>query len=124
MLEGERYLSLVTFRRDGREVATPIWFAEESGALVAFSAGDAGKVKRLRNSPRARFAACDARGRVHGPWHDARAEVVTDPAAVARGLASLHAKYGWQMFLADFFSRLTGRYAKRAYLRVTPQAKS
>jgi hypothetical protein len=120
MLEGERYLSLATFRRDGREVATPIWFAEEAGALVAFSAGDAGKVKRLRNSPRARFAACDARGKVHGPWHDANAAVVGDSAAQARALAALHAKYGWQMFLADFFSRLTGRYGKRAYLRVTP----
>lgn len=122
MLEAERYLSLATFRRDGREVATPIWFADDGGALVAFTLGDSGKVKRLRNSPRARFAACDARGRVHGPWLDATAEIVTDPAAVARALARLHAKYGWQMALADFFSRLSGRYSKRAYLRVTPRS--
>ncbi len=121
MLEGERHLLLATFRRDGREVATPIWFAEDGGALVAFTAGDSGKVKRLRNSSRARFAACDARGRVHGPWHDASAELVADPTAVARALASLHAKYGWLMLLADFFSRLMGRYSKRAYLRVTPR---
>jgi len=122
MLEGERHLSLVTFRRDGREVATPIWFAEDGGVLVAFTAGDAGKVKRLRNSPRARFAACNARGRVHGPWREATAEVLTDPADVARALASMHAKYGWLMAMADFFSRLSGRYARRAYLRVTPPA--
>jgi PPOX class probable F420-dependent enzyme len=120
MLEGERYLSLATFRRDGREVATPIWFASDGASLVAFSAGDAGKVKRLRNSPRARLAACDARGRVHGPWHEARAEVVTDSAAIARALAALRAKYGVLMLLADFFSRLTGRYQRRAYLRITP----
>jgi len=120
MLEGEKYLSLITFRRDGREVATPIWFANDAGGLVAFSAGDAGKVKRLRNSPRARVAACDARGRVHGPWHDARAELIHDPAAIARGLAALRTKYGWLMVFADFFSRLSGRYQKRAYLRVVP----
>ena len=120
MLEGERYLSLATFRRDGREVATPIWFANEGGSLVAFSAGDAGKVKRLRNSPRARVAACDARGRITGPWHEARAEIVNDSAAIARGLAALRAKYGWMMLLADFFSRLTGRYQRRAYLRIHP----
>ena len=118
MLAGERYLSLVTFRRDGREVATPIWFAEDAGALVAFTLRDSGKVKRLRNSPRAKVAACDARGRVHGPWHDATARAVTDPAAVARMLRALHAKYGWQMALADFFSRLSGRYSKRAYLEI------
>jgi hypothetical protein len=120
MLEGERYLSLATFRRDGREVATPIWFAADDGALVAFTAGDSGKVKRLRNSARARFAACDARGRVHGPWHDARAEIVTDTTAIGRALAALHSKYGWQMWLADVGSRLTGRYEKRAYLKIRP----
>ncbi len=120
MLDNERYLSLVTFRRDGREVATPIWFAEDAGRLVAFTLRDSGKVKRLRNSPRARFAACDARGRVHGPWRDATARVVSEPAAVAGMLEHLHRKYGWLMGLADFFSRLSGRYSKRAYLEIVP----
>jgi uncharacterized protein len=120
MLEGEQYLSLATFRRDGRAVPTPIWFAGDERVLYAFSAGDAGKVKRLRNSPRARIAACDGRGRVHGEWHEARAYLVTDPAQRARADAVLHAKYGWLMWLADAGSRLTGRYAKRAYLRIEP----
>jgi len=120
MLEGERYLSLATFRRDGRAVATPIWFAADGAVLYAFSAGEAGKIKRLRNSPRARIAACDARGNVHGEWRDARAYVVTDPAQRARADQALHGKYGWQMWLADAGSRLTGRYAKRAYLRIEP----
>jgi len=120
MLEGERYLSLATFRRDGRAVATPIWFAADTRVLYAFSAGEAGKIKRLRNSPRARIAACDARGRVRGEWRDARAYLVTDPAQRARADELLHAKYGWQMWLADTGSRLTGRYAKRAYLRIEP----
>ncbi|HXX48583.1 MAG TPA: PPOX class F420-dependent oxidoreductase [Myxococcota bacterium] len=122
MLENENYLSLATFRRDGRAVETPIWFAADGGSLVAFSAGDSGKVKRLRNSGRARIAACDARGRVHGPWQEARAEVVRDSAAVERMHAALRAKYGLLMLLADVGARLTGRYAKRAYLRITPTA--
>ncbi|HTO07480.1 MAG TPA: PPOX class F420-dependent oxidoreductase [Myxococcota bacterium] len=120
MLESERYLSLATFRRDGREVATPIWFAHEGGAMVAFSAGDAGKVKRLRNSPRARVAACDMRGNVQGPWHEARGEIMSDAAAIQRALIALRKKYGVMMLLADFFSRLSGRYQKRAYLRIVP----
>ena len=40
-------------RRNGNAVETPVWFAEHAGKLYVFSAGDAGKVKRLRNSPRA-----------------------------------------------------------------------
>lgn len=118
MLDGESYLSLATFRRDGRAVETPVWFGEDGDRLFVFTAGDSGKVKRLRNSPRARIAACDARGTVHGPWHDAQARVITDPALIARANERLLAKYGWQLRLLDLFSRLSGRYAKRAYLEI------
>ena len=118
MLERESYLSLATYRRDGRSVATPVWFAAEAGSLWVFTAGDSGKVKRLRNSARARVAACDVRGKVHGPWHDAKAFITDDPTRIARANALLLAKYGWQMRLTDLFSRLSGRYAKRAYLEI------
>ena len=118
MLEHEAYLNLATYRRDGRSVETPVWFAAEGKSLWVFTAGDSGKVKRLRNSPRARVAACDARGRVHGPWHDASAFLFDDPARIAHAHALLLAKYGWQMRVTDFFSRLSGRYGKRAFLEI------
>ena len=41
-----------------------------------------------------------------------------EPADVARALQILRAKYGWQMVLTDFFSRLTGRFKQRIYIRV------
>jgi PPOX class probable F420-dependent enzyme len=117
-LEDARYLSLVTFRRDGREVATPVWFAEANGRLYAFSAGDAGKVKRLRNSTRARVARCDMRGGLEGDWQEASARIVKDQPTIERAYAALHAKYGWQMAIGDVFSRLTGRYRTRAMLEI------
>ena len=118
MLERETYLSLATYRRDGRSVETPVWFATEGASLWVFTARDAGKVKRLRNSPRARVAACDARGKVHGAWQDAKAFIVDDPARIARANTLLRTKYGWLMWITDLFSRLSGRYDKRAYLEV------
>ncbi len=121
MLEGESYLSLATFRRDGRAVETPVWFAADGTSLWVFTAGDSGKVKRLRNSPRARVAACDARGKLHGPWHDAQARIVDSKAEIARANELLLAKYGWQMRLLDLFSRISGRYGKRAYLEIRIQ---
>jgi PPOX class probable F420-dependent enzyme len=117
-LTDERYLNLATFRRTGAAVETPVWFAALDGKLYVFSAADAGKVKRLRNSPRARVAACDLRGRLRGDWLDASARIVTDSATIERALAALHAKYGFQMRLADFFSRLTGRIDRRAWLEI------
>ncbi|MEQ8484592.1 MAG: PPOX class F420-dependent oxidoreductase [Pseudomonadales bacterium] len=117
-LQQARYVSLATLRRSGVAVATPVWCAFENGAGYVFSAADAGKVKRLRVSPRARLAVCDVRGRLLGGWHEASAEIVSEPAEIARALRSLHRKYGWQMWLADAGSKLTGRFGRRAYIRV------
>jgi uncharacterized protein len=117
-LQQARYVSLATFRRSGVAVATPVWCAFEDGNGYVFSAADAGKVKRLRSNPRARLAVCDVRGRLLGEWHEATAEIVLKPAEIGRALQALRRKYGWQMWLADVGSTLTGRFGRRAYIRV------
>jgi PPOX class probable F420-dependent enzyme len=68
-----RYLSPATYRANGTEVATPVWFVLVDGTLYVFTASDSGKVKRLRRSSRARIAPCDARGTPRGPWREATA---------------------------------------------------
>ena len=115
------YLSLATYRASGAEVATPVWFASVDGTLYVFTAADSGKVKRLRRSPRARIAPCDARGNVLGGWRDATARVVTDGAAIHRAERALGAKYGWQKWLLDLGSRLTGRIRRRAWIAIEPR---
>lgn len=117
-LSRARYISLATFRKTGVEVATAVWCAENDGDFYVFSAADAGKVKRLRNSDRARLAVCDAKGKVLGHWHEASAEIITESVSVAHALQTLRAKYGWQMLLTDFFSKLSGRFHKRVYIRL------
>jgi PPOX class probable F420-dependent enzyme len=117
-LDRERYLNLATFRRSGAAVETAVWFAASGGRLYVFTAGNAGKVKRLRNSSQARVAPCDFRGRVHGDWIEARARVVEDPHVVSGAYAALRAKYGLQMWLTDLGSRLSGRIQGRAILEI------
>lgn len=112
------YISLATFRKSGAMVATPVWCAAHDGRLYLFSAGATGKVKRLRNSPRARVAECDFKGKLAGQWTDAAAYLLEDPAEIAAALQALRQKYGWQMRLADSGAKLTGRFAKRVYIRV------
>jgi PPOX class probable F420-dependent enzyme len=118
VFEGERYINLATFKRDGSAVRTPIWFAELDGFLYGFSEKRAGKMKRLRNSPRAQVAACDVRGRLRGEWHEATALAVQDPQAIDAAFTALRRKYGWQMRLADLLSTLSGRIRNRAVLRI------
>ena len=116
--QSARYVSLATFRRSGKAVATPVWAAYREGVYYVFSAGDAGKVKRLRNSPRARLAKCDVRGNLLGEWHEACAELLEESRQIEVALNALRAKYGLAMRLADIGARLTGRFHKRAYIGV------
>jgi PPOX class probable F420-dependent enzyme len=113
-----RYISLATFRRSGEAVPTPVWSAERDGKFYVFTAAGSGKVKRLRNDPRIRVAACGPRGRVRGEWIDGRARRVEDPAVESAAYAALLAKYGWQMRVLDFFSKLSGRIEERAILEL------
>ena len=117
-LSAEPFVSLATFRKNGREVRTPVWFAELDAKYYCFSAGQAGKVKRINNNGRARLAACTLRGDVHGEWIDVTARIIDDAALIADVYAALRRKYGWQMVLTDFFAQLTGRYQRRAVLEL------
>lgn len=116
------YLSLATDRLDGREVRTPVWFACLGNELVLFSAGEAGKVKRVRRTGRARVARCDVRGSLVDDeataWLTVRAALVDDPAAIAAAQRALRRKYGWQLWLLDIGARLGGRIGQRQYLRL------
>jgi PPOX class probable F420-dependent enzyme len=113
-----RYLSLATFRKSGVAVETPVWFAAMGGKLYVFTAGSSGKVKRLRNSPKARISPCDVRGRITGPGRDTEARLIDDSAVVDQALGALRKKYGWQMGLTDLGARLSGRMRKRLYIEI------
>ena len=117
-LDTARYFNLATFRRDGRAVETPVWFATEGATHYVFSAGNVGKVKRIRNSSRARVAPCDVRGKLEGAWRDAKARLVTDPGEIARAYVVLRRKYGFSMLLLDLMAKIGGRYDKRAMIAV------
>ena len=113
-----RYMALATFRRSGAEVRTPVWFAAMDGKIYVFTAGESGKVKRLRRSSRARVAPSDVRGGVRGEWWDVAARLVTEPGLIERAHAALRAKYGWQAWVGDVLSRLTGRIRRRAWIEI------
>jgi len=117
-LDRHRYISLATFRKSGAEVATPVWFAASDAKLYVFTMADSGKVKRLRHTARARVAPSDARGSVRGAWRNATARLISEPSAIEHAHAGLRAKYGWQVLMADFLSRLTGRLRRRAWIEL------
>ena len=85
-LEGGNYLSLATRKKSGDLVPTPVWFAPDGDSYYLFSAGDAGKVKRLRNFSEVRIAACTVTGTLTGEWLDTQAYLLDKPADMDRAL--------------------------------------
>jgi uncharacterized protein len=116
----ETYVSLASFRRDGREVRTAVWIAPAGGKHYVYTNGQSWKVKRIRREPRVRLAACDARGKLKQPeaWLEARARVVQDPAAMQPGIDAVAAKYGWQARLLYLGARIGGRWKDRTILEI------
>lgn len=112
-LERANYVSFSTLRKNGNWVATPVWFAPDGDTYYIFSAGDAGKVKRLRNFRQCKLAPCTMTGKPTGEQVDGHAWLVNDVQEVATANLALVKKYGWQMRLANLGSHLTGKYNKR-----------
>ena len=75
-LGDQKYISLETFKKNGEGVQTPVWFVLHDGAVYVYTEAASWKVKRIRNNPRVRVAACSMRGVVKGPWIAATASFV------------------------------------------------
>ena len=113
VLDQHRYISIATKKHDGSWVWTPVWFAFHAGAYYLFSAGAAGKVKRIRNYEVVQLAPCTASGKILGSSVNGKAWFEADEADASAAYAALRDKYGWQMRMLDFFSKLSGNYVKR-----------
>jgi PPOX class probable F420-dependent enzyme len=119
--EDSRYIALTTYRRDGREVTTPVWAAPLDGRLYVVTAEDAGKTRRVRATGRVRFAPCNANGRrILGDWQEGTGRIVQDDVRRREALAALQRKYGWQFSLATLFSRLRRLERQRVVLELSP----
>jgi len=75
-IRGQKYISLVSFRKSGIAVYTPVWFAEDGGKLYVMTRNDSGKYKRIRNNPKIRIAPCNIRGKVTGAEFPATARIL------------------------------------------------
>jgi len=77
-LADEQFISLTTFRRDGRAVATPLWVVADGDQLLIWTGPRSGKVKRIRNNPKVTVAPSTRRGKPTGPSFDATARFLPE----------------------------------------------
>jgi hypothetical protein len=94
-LRGHKYALLVTFRRDGTAVPTPVWFGViDDRRLVVHTEERTAKVRRIRHDPRARVFPCDPRGKPLGPGVEATGRILADEKECELAEAALDHHYG------------------------------
>ena len=104
VVEGGKYISLTTFRKSGKPVATPVWFVEKEGKICVWTQSHSGKMKRLRHDSRVTLAPCTMGGKVIGPTVEGIARLVS-PQEKEEVRLLLLAKYGWMQRLFSFIHR-------------------
>ena len=76
-LKGHKYALIVTYKRSGEGVPTPVWFGVDvRGRMYARTGKLAAKAKRIRNNPQVRVAPCSVRGTPKGPYAPGTARIV------------------------------------------------
>jgi len=117
-LEQRKCVSLTTYRKNGKPVPTPVWFALEDGRLYVATEPGSGKVKRIRNNPSVQLAPCTQRGRLIGPTMKGVAHVL--PAdREGQVKAALRRKYGWMIRVGGLIDRIGGT-KRDCFLEITP----
>jgi PPOX class probable F420-dependent enzyme len=78
-LRGNKYALVVTFRRNGEAVPSPVWFGlDDEGRAYLHTMRDTGKVKRIRNDPRVLIVPSNVRGKPIGPPRAGKGRVVPE----------------------------------------------
>jgi PPOX class probable F420-dependent enzyme len=76
-LEGHKYCLVVTYKRSGEPVPTPVWFGVDSdGHLYFRTYATSVKLRRIERDAHVRIAPCTMRGKPLGPSADGAARVL------------------------------------------------
>jgi len=114
-LRGRKYCVLVSYRKNGQPMPSPLWFGVADGKLYFQTSPDGYKVKRINNNPDVRVAPCTSRGKPVGPPFLGKARVVSDAEAGAAERA-VESNYGVGRRIYTMFS---GK-VPNVYVEVTP----
>ena len=117
-LRGQKYCLIVTFKRDGTGVPTPIWFGlDDAGRLYFRTGADVAKVRRLRTNPRVLVAPCTLRGKPLANSIEGTARVVSVEEK-PHAEATIQANYGLGRRLYERGADSVG--SDEAYVEIVP----
>ena len=117
-MRGARQALVVTFKRSGSPVPTPVNFGlDDEGRLYFRSEPHVAKVKRLARDPHVRVCRCNVRGKPRGPAAEGRARVLP-PGEEERAAALVAANWRPEVRLVERGYDRIG--VPEVYVEVTP----
>ncbi len=119
LLDGHKYISLITFRKNGEPKPTAVWFTVMNDNIYVFTRPDSWKVKRIKNNPTVEMIPCKASGDLIGTDKlvgTARLLAENEEQAVDQ---SFKKKYGLMKSIFGIFDKLRGD--QRVFIEITPQ---
>ena len=90
-----QYINLVTFKKDGSKVTTPVWVAQQNNSLVVTTGKNAGKVKRIRNNGKAIIYTTNQNGsKKLSEELEVKGSILSDEDLKTEAITILKKKYG------------------------------
>jgi PPOX class probable F420-dependent enzyme len=85
-------------------ISTPVWFIIKGDKIFFRTSSNSGKIKRIKNNNRIKFAACNIRGKIKGSWHEGIAKIEEDIDNSI--IEALNRKYGLSSLLIKVFYKI------------------
>lgn len=104
-LQGHRHCLLITYKRDGSPVPSPVWFGLDGDRLYVWTEVNAYKAKRLARDERALIAPCGPTGKPLGDPIAATGRVLTSMEDRTRAASVIRAAWGRPRRLFEWLSR-------------------
>ena len=108
-IKSEKYISLETYRKNGKSVKSPVWFVIENDLLYIITRSQTGKVKRLKNNLQVKFALCTMKGKITGEWISGTVKIL-DEKQTKEAVKMRDKKYGFLAKIAKFLSKSKGEF--------------
>lgn len=102
-LETGKYINLLTYKKNGEPVSTPVWFIFKDNKIFIRTSNKSGKFKRIKNNKNVKFALCNIRGKIKGEWHNGLAKLEPNNRWV---FSKINEKYGIFAYLMNFVYKI------------------
>ncbi len=105
IFEGQKYICLETYKKNGQGVKTPVWFVISNGIIYIATSESSGKVKRLNHNKSVKISPSNFKGEPKGEWVEGQA-FFGDESELKLTKSLRNKKYG-------LLSKMIGKFVSR-----------